>query len=119
MNRCRGFVFIELLVVIIILAVLAGLYFGVIRKRGEGAAAITTAQTAPGVAIEKAHGIECASNLNQQRQLIQMKAAEDGQFPAAIDNSTISDRCPVSNQPYNYDPQSGQVWCATPGHEDF
>ena len=119
MNRRRGFILIELLVVVIIIAVLAGLYFGVIRKRGESYGALTTAQTSPGVAIEKAHGIECANNLNQQRQLVQMKVAEDGQFPVAIDNSTISDLCPVSNQQYNYDPQSGQVWCITPGHEKF
>jgi hypothetical protein len=28
-------------------------------------------------------------------------------------------KCPVSGQPYSYDPQTGKVWCTTPGHEKF
>ena len=115
MARHRGFALIELLVVVVIVAVLAGLYFGVWGKRGG----MGTTNSTPGEALEKAHGVECASLLNQQRQLIQMKVAEDSQYPAALDSSTVPSTCPVSGQPYNYDPQTGTVSCSTPGHEKF
>lgn len=109
-----GALLVEILIVVVIILLLAGAYLGLTRKSGGG-----TAPSTPKAALDKAHGIECANNLNQARQLVQMEVADSGQYPAQLDPESGVTRCPVSGQPYSYDPQTGRVWCTTPGHESF
>jgi len=111
----NGFVLVELLVVVAIILILAGAYLGLSRKGGKNEKSI------PAKSIEKAESVECMSNLNQIRQSVQMDTATGEAPPARIDagvTASIS-KCPVSGQPYGYDPQTGKVWCATPGHEKY
>lgn len=114
--RHRGFALIELLVVIAIVAILVVAYMGF---RGKGSKA--GPETIPGKAIQKAESVECQSNVNQIRQMIQMDAVDTEQYPARIDQGATASisKCPVSGKPYSYNPQTGQVWCTTPGHEKY
>ncbi len=112
-----GFALIEIIVVLALLLIVAGAYYGLSHKGEKNA----PAKSIPAKAIEKAHSVECQSNLQQIRQMIQMEAATGEGFPARIDQGATASisRCPVSGQPYSYDPQTGRVWCSTPGHERY
>ena len=113
MTRRRGVLLVELIVVVVIISILAVVYLRVSGGRK------TSAASSPGAALQKAHGVECASNINQSRALLQMNSMEDGTYPAVLDPNESLNRCPVSGKPYWYDPQTGRVQCITPGHEKF
>jgi hypothetical protein len=121
--RCeRGWVtLIELMVVTAIIVVVIALLYG--RGSGGRVAGGETsgqAQTAPGVALEKARGIECQQNLQGLRQAISAYRIDSEQPPASLDEIRgAAKTCPVSGNPYVYDPQTGTVRCTTPGHENF
>lgn len=110
-----GFVLVELLVVVAIILILAGAYMGFHGKGGKQEKSI------PARSIEKAESVECQSNLNQVRQSVQMDTATGEAPPQRIDTGVTASvsKCPVSGQPYGYDPQTGRVWCATRGHEKY
>ncbi len=113
-----GFVLIEIMVVVVIIAALAALYFGT-RGKGEKAEPKFEgeAQTTLGKAVQKGESVECQNNLRQLRLMIQMEAME-GSNPAQLDAKWgVPLRCPVSAYEYQYNPESGQVWCPTPGHQ--
>jgi len=116
----KGFALVELLVVMVVLVGLAALYFGM-RGKGEKAEPKFEgeAQTTLGKAVQKGESVECQSNLRQLRLMIQMEAME-GSNPAQLNASWgVPLRCPVSGYEYRYDPQTGRVWCPTPGHENY
>ena len=112
----RGFALVELLVVVAIILIVAGAYFG-LRGRGKGGGP----ETIPGTAMQKAESVACQSNLNQLRQMIQIDLSDSGQPPARLDQGQTAaiSKCPVSGQPYSYNPPTGQVWCTTSGHEKY
>ncbi len=113
----RGQTLIGLLVVIAVIAILAVVF---LRPGRKGEARKST----PVQVREKATGVECQSNLNQVRQMIQMYQMDhDGQNPPNL--QALSGlpagflRCPVGGEPYWYDPRTGRVGCRHPGHERF
>lgn len=112
MRKQQAALLIELVVVVAIIALLAGAYLG-LMKRGakEGGKSI------PKAAIDKSRSVECAAYLRQMRALLEMRMAEDGQYPPQLDTSVGMDKCPLSAKPYSYDPQTGRVQCTEPGHE--
>ena len=114
MSRRGGSLFIEVLIVVAIIALLASAYLGLINRSTDG-----SGKSMPKAATDKARGVECASNLNQLRAMIQMHVAESGGYPAALDPNSSMSRCPVSGKPYRYDPKTGNASCVTPGHETF
>lgn len=113
---------IGLLVVVVIIMV--AVYFLWLRPGGgqqqttprfEGEATTTL-----GRAMQSGQGVECENNLRQLRAAIQMESIDTGRPPAQLSSSWGAGRkCPVSGQPYQYDPRTGRVWCTTPGHEKF
>ncbi len=122
-SRRRGFALIEILVVVIIIGLLVGAYFGL---RGRSSATQPQerfpgeAQTIPGKAIQKGESVECMTNLQQLRSCIEMYRIENDANPPQLDPSWgIALQCPVSGYLYQYDPQTGQVKCTTPGHQKY
>ena len=109
------FVRFGVLSVILTSGVPGGLYVGTRHKSADG----TGGKSTPKAAIDKGHGVECASNLNQLRADLQMRLMEDEHYPSALDANSSLIRCPVSQEPYGYDPRTGRVWGTTPGHETF
>jgi hypothetical protein len=77
----------------------------------------------PGRAIYKAHGEQCRENLRELRMMIQMATDDRGSvFPATLTDVPDSIKvrtCPIGGQDYIYDPNTGKVYCNTPGHENF
>ncbi len=115
MKAREGSLLVEVLVVIVIVAILAVAYLGLInRHQGD-----EEGKSMPKAATDKARGVECANNLRQLRMLIQTKLTEDGDYPAALDPTNSICKCPVTGKPYSYDPRTGHAWCTSPGHEAF
>ena len=83
-------------------------------------------KTIPEAAMNKARGPQCMSNLRQIRLALQMLTGdEQGRPPASLGELSPYDvtadilSCPVSGNPYPYDPSQAKVWCTTTGHEGY
>lgn len=81
-----------------------------------------------GQSLEKGTEVDCRNNLNQIRIAINMVRTQSGETeppPATLPSLRSQGigpqmlKCPVTQQPYQYNAQTGQVWCPTPGHEKF
>jgi len=118
-RQCNsGFSLIEILIVCALLVALSA-----------GLATYYTGHSKPGdkarSPMERAHDPECAANLLQLRQALIMSQSdnEGGKFPLQLTDlkgipaSMFS--CPESHEPYQYDPQTGEVHCTRAGHEKF
>lgn len=118
-----GFVtLIELLVVTAIIVIVAYLLYGQRNVVGPGGVGPSgEAQTGPGAAINQARALECQQNLRGIRQAIAAHRLDSEQPPGSLSELRIGGvtSCPVSGNPYVYDPQTGTVRCTTPGHERF
>lgn len=117
-SRKNGFALVEMLVVIVIIAILAI----ILIPKYTGINAVGKDKiNAP---IQRAHGVECQNNLQQIRNAITLYNTQNEQYPPSLDAvsssmSSTSFKCPVSGNPYIYDPASGKVSCSTPGHEKY
>ena len=119
------------LVLALALIVLAGLLVSCGKKAvappDPHAGQLTTlpAQSLYGRAMQHAVGVAgCQHNLVEQvRASIQMyRDDHDGQNPPTLQSLGLPEKtlcCPVSKQPYNYDPTTGKVSCTFPGHEQY
>jgi hypothetical protein len=95
-----------------------------LQKEASGAIVQTDKKTIPGAAMDQAKGVECANNLRQLRQAVQMDADPvDGTRPASLQAlpgiPAEMKVCPASGRPYVYDPKTGQIHCLTPGHQNL
>lgn len=128
----RGFAaLIEILIVAFIIIGGMAMYMSMNRD----AASLTTSidqvgtgvsepQSIPGKAVRKAVSMECQENLRQLRMMIDSDRfeTEDGGYPQTLESmqgAASIDKCPVSGKPYDYNPETGQVHCTTPGHEKY
>lgn len=119
-SNLSGFGLIEMVVVIAIIAVLVGAYFGLSGKLGGKKKSI------PGQAIDRAKDVQCQSNIGQLRKSVQMKTWEGEPPPSSLEEAASAlgvgedfTKCPVGGEAYVYDPQTGRVYCPHPGHESF
>jgi len=115
---------IELMVVVAIIAILAALLYGKQSPMGGGGEIISPsgeAHTPAGAALEQARSVGCMENLRGLRQNISGYRMENERPPASLDELRLGAAalCPVSGNPYVYDPESGTVRCTTPGHENL
>ena len=85
----------------------------------EGLVKPKEGQTILGASIDKGKETACMSNLRGIRQILEYTKASGDLLPASLRDMKLGSAglCPVSNQSYQYDPTTGQVRCATPGHE--
>ncbi len=115
----RGLMLVELLLVVAIIALVAGAYYGWGRKGPEQSEGRAT--TTPGQAMEAAKDAQCAENLRQLRMIMLAETDIEGNNPRKFDAEAGGSltHCPVSGKPYQYDPETGRIWCTTPGHEKF
>ncbi|MEA3403322.1 MAG: prepilin-type N-terminal cleavage/methylation domain-containing protein [Armatimonadota bacterium] len=113
-----GFALVEILLVIVIIGLLAVGYYGL---SGPGEKGQEQEKSIPARSIDKAKSAQCASNLNQCRQLIEMYVIEHGEYPKKFNPGQQGSigTCPVSGKPYVYNPQTGEIHCTTPGHENL
>jgi competence protein ComGC len=94
------------------------------QARKEGLVQPKEGQTVLGASIDKAKDTQCAGNLRQIRMMIDSYKAENGQWPASLQDLRMQVapdffKCPTSGRDYQYDPASGKISCPTPGHEGF
>lgn len=115
---------IELLIVAIIIAVAVSYYLTSQRMVGAvsgGKPGDYNSTTVPGVALERAKGVECQNDLQQLRAAIANYQATYGTFPSSLEElqSNVPLKCPVGGEGYVYDPSTGQVHCVHRGHERY
>ncbi len=118
-----GNTLIGLLVTVAIIAVLAVVFLQggnggkSMRKDGLGT-------TVPGAVKAKATDDVCLSNLRQVRMSIMISHDSDPDegYPATLKETRLGSQfysCPLGHEPYQYNPQTGEVHCVHPGHEKF
>ncbi len=126
MNRQRGHLLIEIIVVMAIIAVLAGVLYGTnsvfskggakARKDGKGGSALSLTRL-------KAEDTVCMSNIKQVRMALQVAATNaDDTFPPTLEETRLGKdfyACPMGHEAYTYDPKTGTVTCPHPGHEKY
>jgi type II secretory pathway pseudopilin PulG len=115
---------IELLIVAIIIVVAVSWYLTSARMVGAvsgGKPGDYKSTTVPGVALERAKGVECQNNLQQLRAAIATYQANYGAFPSSLEElqSNVPLKCPVGGEDYVYDSSTGQVHCVHRGHEHY
>jgi type II secretory pathway pseudopilin PulG len=119
---------IELLVVAAIILTMAYLFLGGHSpgsrqvEKELGPARPGGPETIPGRSIEAARNVECKNNLAQLRQALQMRSMESDKPPASLGELRLPPQmlsCPVTHNPYVYDPDTGKVHCTTPRHEQY
>lgn len=118
---------VGILVSIAILGVLMAvwLYYGT-GGASSGSGASNPAAPPPasrvGEVRQAAESVECRNNLSQIRAAIQMRTTTEDTYPASLNELGLPATmlaCPVSGQPYQYDPTTGQARCTTPGHMSY
>jgi hypothetical protein len=100
-RRRGGFGLVELLIAVLLILIAVGVYFGMFHKKGT--------KTTPGQAMDKAKEVACAENLRQIRMAVKMQTMSGEPAPAslaALGFPAESTRCPVSGQPYVYNPSA-------------
>lgn len=126
-SRQRGEGYIGLLVAVLMIVLGMVLYFR-LQKPDPVPTRPGGPTTVVGQSIEKGTERDCQNNLQQIRLAITMvrdQAGEQGPPPATLQSLQSQGigpqmlKCPVTQQPYQYNSQTGVVWCPTPGHEKF
>jgi len=123
----RGFlVLIELLVVIVIIGILFVALYGTGAGGGAGGkgsdnTGATGGGTPLGASVRMARGTVCKNNMAQLRMAIGIFANTNERNPNSLEevNAGVPLTCPVGGEPYQYDPNTGQVHCVHPGHEGY
>lgn len=124
----RGIGGVSLIGILVVVAILVYLGVQMIpRQTGTGIRGTTASSGKAATPIQRAHSVECQSNLNQIRQAITMYRTTNERPPASLADlktmgvtaSILS--CPVggSRYAYWYDPRTGRVGCRYPGHERY
>jgi len=109
---------LEILIVLALLLILAIWLLPTYTGRGMAPWG-QTRKTPENAALE----VQCRNNLQQVRLSIRMsRPTGEEPLPPSLQEMRLPAEmlyCPVSKQPYWYDPQTGRVQCLTPSHEGF
>jgi hypothetical protein len=87
------------------------------RKDGKGTTTLGRTRMA-------AFDEKCKSNISQARQFIDIGTDPvDGTKPDSMSSAKVPpdfQKCPIEPyEPYTYDPNTGQIHCPHPGHENY
>ncbi|MFQ6097693.1 MAG: hypothetical protein ACE5O2_08190 [Armatimonadota bacterium] len=96
-----GFGLVELVVVILLILLAAGVYFGMFHGKGK--------KTTPRETMDRAKEVACQENLRQIRMGVRTYTMSGDAPPstlAGLGFPAESTRCPVSGQPYAYNPRA-------------
>jgi hypothetical protein len=108
-------------VVIVLILIMIWLYYGTDKSDANPESQPLTSRITQ--TQDAARSTECRNNLAQIRQAIQIRqAGADETTLSSLAQLQLPDsilRCPVSSQPYAYDPAAGTVRCPTDGHMSF
>lgn len=131
-NNRGSWSLIGLLVTVAIIFVAVALYFGkggsVMTVKNDSKLVDQQSQkkTVLGKALDTAKATDCQERLRQIRLgIVNYKASnESGGNPTTLKDVGLGVavnyfQCPISKQPYQYDPQTGTVKCPNPGHASF
>ncbi len=111
-------------VAILGLLIIVWLYYGTggsARDSSQPSGALPPASRV-GEVRQAAESVECRNNLSQLRAAIQMRFTSEETYPTSLQELGLPATmlvCPVSGQAYQYDPNTGQVKCATAGHMSY
>ena len=125
LNNRGNWTLIGLLVAVVIVVAAAGYYFtsGGVTTVKKGSPLLdpgSQKETVVGQSMDTAKSVDCRQRLNQIRQGITMFKSTDAEgnnpptLKDAVSNMSADYfQCPVSRQPYQYDPAAGTVKCPT------
>ncbi|MCB8932101.1 MAG: type II secretion system GspH family protein [Fimbriimonadaceae bacterium] len=119
--RRAGFTLVSTMITLVIILGLAVFF---LRGTGAGSSrADGLGKTVPGAVRAKALDSECQNQLSQIRQSMtiftNMGEDPNPESLAQLKLGSSFERCPVGKEPYVYDPATGKVRCAHPGHGGF
>jgi type II secretory pathway pseudopilin PulG len=115
-------VLIELLVAVLLIAAVVSYYYGSSRTATETRGGASEGpHTVPGMALQRAKGVECQNMLQQFRAAIATYQANSGAYPPDLAGlqTGLSATCSAGNEAYEYDPDTGRVRCPHAGHEMY
>ena len=74
--------------------------------------------------MAKAEDTKCKSDLDQLRMSLGMlhDGDPDGKWPETLQESKFPAEfysCPIGHEPYQYNPETGEVKCVHPGHKKY
>ncbi len=129
-RKGTGSTLISLLVVIAILGIGIALYFGgglnwfsptaVLAPSSEMKSG-QTSTTPIGSTLRQARGLECRERLSQLRGALILRQTEEERITQLSELGLPSRmlECPVSHQPYSFNPETQTITCPTEGHSAF
>ena len=130
--RRRGSAMVGMLAAVaIVMVLIVVLFFGSGAFGGPGGKAATPeradkkGRTIPGRVMYGAKDDVCRSNLQQVRYGVEVfkTSSAESQPPEKLEETRLGSSfyaCPIDpHEPYEYDPQTGQVHCSHPGHEKY
>lgn len=103
---------------LLVVAVLAGC------GEGENKRADKVGETVVGQSMARAKDAVCMDNLKQIREMVQVAESSDpdGKPPADFSAMRCPESmrmCPIGKEPYEYNPETGEVKCKHPGHGKY
>lgn len=131
LNNRGNWTLVGMLVAVVIIMVAGAMYFGnanttTVSKDNKVLDQSSKKKTVIGKSMDTAKGEDCRQRLNQIRLGInayQASSTDEG-FPPTLKDIGLGVSndyfyCPVNNQPYAYDPNTGTVRCQYKGHQGF
>ncbi|HNU70688.1 MAG TPA: hypothetical protein PKJ77_04990 [Thermodesulfobacteriota bacterium] len=75
----------------------------------------TSAKTSSENPVKKARSVECLLKAKTLATDIQAYRIEHDRFPDFLDEITDDYACPLVGDDYEYDPETGEIWCPVHG----
>ncbi|HOC30925.1 MAG TPA: hypothetical protein PKK84_01620, partial [Armatimonadota bacterium] len=117
-SHTRGAALLSVLAALVIIAVLFAFLYGRGFRNNTTATRPGGPTTTVGMGLESGRAVDCSNNLSQIRYAIGLERMNDPDTATLPPNLEVLSRngispqmrkCPVSNQPYQYDPRTGKV----------